>query len=350
MTIMVTGATGLLGNNVVRTLLAQGRDVRVLCRPTASPRSLEGLAVEQFTGDVTNQEAVRRAVEGATGVIHCAGFVQIGWGNADIHDAINVGGATHVGRACRDASVPLIHVSTVNALGLGDKDRPADEESARSGITPCPYVLSKRAADETILMLADEGLRATIVYPGFLLGPWDWKPSSGKMLLEVARRWTPLAPVGGFSVCDVRHVAQAVITALDQRMGNDTPASPGGSEQPPEAGDAERFPSAPRHYILAGENLTYLAAWQLFAKVSGGHGPIFWSGPLMRIVAGRFGDWWGKCTGNEPEVNSAAVQMSGLPHYFSSDRAVRELGYDPGSAEGAARAAWEWFQEYGYTK
>lgn len=333
MTILVTGATGLLGNNVLRVLLEKQESVRVLLRPGSDTRPFEGLDVDRIEGDITNAASVHRAVEAVSGVIHCAGLVHFGWTYQELHDHVNLGGAVHVGDACLAANIPLVHVSTVNALGVGAWDKPATETTAHPGITQCPYVISKKSADHRIVELAEQGLSATIVYPGFMLGPWDWKPSSGRMLLEVAQRFTPFAPIGGFSVCDVRNVATSIVTAYERLR----------AEQRSE-------PAQPAHYILAGENISYLEGWRMFAKVSGGHGPIYWSGPLMRIVAGRFGDWWGRRTGKEPDINSAAIQMSGLPHYFSSDLAQRELGYSPGSAERAAAAAWEWFREYGYVK
>lgn len=333
MTILVTGATGLLGNNVLRVLLKKQRSVRVLLRPGSDTRPFEGLAVERVEGDITDLESVHRAVASVSGVIHCAGLVHFGWSYQELHDHVNLGGAVHVGDACLAKGIPLVHVSTVNALGIGEWNRPATETTANKGITQCPYVISKKSADYRIAEQAAMGLAATIVYPGFMLGPWDWKPSSGRMLLEVAQRFTPFAPIGGFSVCDVRNVAESIVTAFEQL----------------EAREATPTPEL-AHYILAGENLSYLEGWRVFARVSGGRGPIYWSGPLMRIIAGRFGDWWGRRTGEEPDINSASIQMSGLPHHFSSDLAKRELGYRPGNAEHAAAAAWEWFREYGYVK
>ncbi|MEO2008091.1 MAG: NAD-dependent epimerase/dehydratase family protein [Pirellulaceae bacterium] len=328
---LVTGATGLLGNNVVRTLLDQGKHVRALVRRTSNSRPLEDLDVELITGDITDPASVEEAVKSTTGVIHCAGLVQIGSTNPAKHDQINHLGTVNVAEACQRLEIPLVHVSTVDALGIGAWDEPATETTARNGFEQCPYVKSNRAADRRICDLVKRGLTATIVYPGFMLGPWDWRPSSGKMLLSVAERWKPFAPAGGVSLCDVRDVALAIVTALEHLHVGKT------------------ICEIPSRYILAGENITYLEVWRLFARVSGGRGPIYWSGPLMRIAAGSWGDCWGKLTGNEPDVNSLAVRMSGQPHYFSSELAVRELNYRMSSAAEAAAAAWKWFVDNGYT-
>src|SRR5262245_50399782 len=98
---LVTGATGLLGNNIVRQLLAAGQSVRVLTRGAADPRPLAGLDVETAFGDVRDASVVTRASEGIDAVIHAAGHVHIGWRQADVHQAINVNGTRNVAAAAR---------------------------------------------------------------------------------------------------------------------------------------------------------------------------------------------------------------------------------------------------------
>jgi dihydroflavonol-4-reductase len=321
---LVTGATGLLGNNIVRELLARGQSVRVLTRTTSDPRPLQGLGVERIAGDVTDAAAMARACQGVDVVIHAAGHVHIGWSQREVHEQINVGGTQNVARAARQAKARMVHVSSVNALGLGPLRAPASEESALAGIVECPYVATKRRGEEIVLSEVGQGLDAVIVNPGFMLGPWDWKPSSGRMLLEVAR-FAPLAPVGAFSVCDVRDVAAGTLAAVEKgRTG--------------------------RRYILAGHNLTYMQAWRHFARVAGSPGPWFWAGPINRWIGGWWGDRAYARTGREPELNSAAIAMSCQHHCFVSTRAESELGYQVRPLEETIQAAWTWFVEHGYVQ
>jgi dihydroflavonol-4-reductase len=100
--------------------------------------------------------------------------------------------------------------------------------------------------------------------------------------------------------------------------------------------------------VLAGHNVTYLKLWQHFADIAGGSRPICRTGPLIRIIVGRSGDLWGWITGHEPDVNSAAMKMSNLFHYFSSERAESELGYTIRPLEESIRDAWQWFRDYGF--
>lgn len=320
--VLVTGATGLVGNNVTRQLVAAGVQVRVLMRRPQANRPVADLPVEICAGDVTNADSVRAAMDGVQAVVHAAGCVLLGWQNAALHEAVNHLGTQHVAVAARRAGIKLIHVSTINALGYGLRDRLADEDWTAGPNVACPYVMSKQAAERAVQAEVAQGLDACTVLPALMFGPWDWKPSSGRMLLEVAGRFTPLAPAGGVSVCDVRDVAQAILHALA--------VAPSG-----------------RAFVLAGHNLTYLDLWRRIVDIAGGGRPWCRSGPLLRKAAGRVGDLWGRLSGHEPDVNSAAIRLSDMYHYFRSARAERELDYRIRPLEQTLRDAWAWLQQNG---
>lgn len=320
---LVTGATGLVGNNVARLLLERGQAVRVLARKTSDSRPLAGLNIEIARGDVRDAGAVQRALEGVDRVVHSAAYVHIGWTRLEHMRAINVEGTRNVAAASRARGARLVHISSVDALGITKGPEPDDEETPPIGQVPCPYVITKREAEQVVLDEVAAGLNATIVNPAFMLGPWDWKPSSGRMLLHVARGWALAAPLGRNNYCDVRDVAAGVLAA------------------------AERG-TIGRRYILGGELLTYFQAWRILAEVTSSRRPIFPAGPLVRVAAGTAGDLWARVTGNEPDVNSAATAISAQRRKFSSARAAAELGYRPRPMREAAEAAWQWFQEHGY--
>lgn len=324
-TFLVTGATGLVGNNVTRLLLEQGSRAKVLVRGESMPQSLAGLDVELVRGDLGDPDGLAAACRGVDCVIHAAGFVQLGRGRAPEHQAINVEGTRHVACAARSAGARMIHVSSCDALGVGSLKQPADEDTPLKKPVRCAYVLSKRAAEQVLLKECASGLDAVIVNPGFMLGPWDWKPSSGRMLLAVAQGRGLFAPRGHFSVCDVRDVAAGILSAVEQGL-------PG------------------RRYILAGQTMSYLEAWRLFAEITGGRRPLFRPGPLILRAAGRLGDLYGWATGQEPDLNSGALALARLPKNYSSERARRELGYVTRPVEQSARDAWNWFLEYGYAQ
>ncbi|MEM9643451.1 MAG: HpnA protein, partial [Planctomycetota bacterium] len=182
-----------------------------------------------------------------------------------------------------------------------DETTPVDH---LGGQVPCSYVVSKRSGLEVVRAEVEKGLRASIVHPGFMLGPWDWKPSSGRMILEVGRGYKPIAPSGGCSVCDSRDVAAATIAAIGR--GRDDG----------------------REYILAGENWTYKKLWDEIAARTNKPKPIMPAGPAQRWIAAGAGDLWTRLSGREGDINSAAVAMSSMFHFYDSSRAEEELGYE----------------------
>jgi len=325
MRVLVTGATGLVGNNVVRALLDGGHSVRVLTRATSDSRPLAGLEVERAQGDVRDTASVDRAANGVDAVIHAAAQVQIGWTGLETSRAINVDGTRNVAQAARRHSLQMVHVSSVDALGLGTVDCPADEDTPPVGGVLCPYVVTKREAEQVVLDEVTQGLHACIVNPAYMLGPWDWKPSSGRMLLHVAKGWALFAPLGQNSFCDVRDVAAGIVSGLERGR-------------------------AGRRYVLAGETLSYFQAWRIFADVTGARRPRFPVGPLVRIGAGWCGDLWTKVSGREGDVNSAATAIAAQKRCYSSARAEAELGYRRREVRESAEAAWSWFCEHGYPK
>jgi dihydroflavonol-4-reductase len=323
MVTLVTGATGLLGNNLVRHLLELGQTVRVLARDSVPPRSLDGLKVEVVQGDVRDAPSVQRACQGADKVFHAAARVHIGWTGLELQRAINVEGTRHVAQAAKEVGARMVHVSSVDTMGDGTRSKPADEETPCDGGVQCPYVITKREAEQVVLQQVAAGLNAVIVNPAFMLGPWDWKPSSGQLLIAVSQNRGTFAPAGGNDFCDVRDVAAGIVAAAEKGI-------------------------AGRRYILGGHAMSYVEAFRLFAEITGGRRPWFKVGPHVIRIGGRAGDFWGWLTGREPDLNTAVTTMSSLPHHFSSERAKAELGYTMRPVRESAEAAWSWFKQMGY--
>ena len=333
---LVTGATGLVGNNVVRLLVNRDHNVRVLVRPghlsgpAADARQAAGgvfaaLPIDMVAAGLHDEVAMQRAVDGSTHVIHSAAMVHCGWRHLEEMRHVNVEGTRVVARAARRAGARLIHVSSVDAIGLRSDGVPADEETPAGGMLECPYVVTKREAEAAVLEEVEKGLDAVIVNPVYMIGPWDWKPSSGRMLLEVGAGRGLFAPPGSNDFVDVRDVAQGILAAMSRgRTG--------------------------RRYILGGQPLSYLDACRIFARVSGRLQPLGIAPRPFVHVAGWCGDLASLLTRRELPVNSAATGMSMLAHNFSCARAEDELGYTRRPFEAAAQDAWDWFVGHGYVK
>jgi dihydroflavonol-4-reductase len=267
---------------------------------------------------------VRRACAGVDAVLHAAAHVHIGWTQEDLHRAINIEGTRNIARGARAAGARLVYVSSINALGLGKLESPADEESALPGVVACPYVTSKREAERVLLDEVANGLEGMIVNPSLMFGPWDWKPSSGRMMLEVAKG-ALVGPRGAANFCDVRDVASGCIAAA--RIGK-----PG------------------RNYVLGAYNSTYFDFWQRIARIVGARPPRVRVGPFIAYCGGIGGDLWARVSNREPAINSAMIGLSAQSHCFSSDRAKRELGYVVRPLDETLADAWAWFVQHGYVK
>ncbi len=333
MRVFLTGGTGLLGNTILRQLEAEDHFVASLVRAqtkSASPkwRSLDGLKTKPVIADLLDADSIDAAVKDSDVVIHAAGMIHLGWHRLDESMRINRDGTRILADACLRHDRKLVHVGTVDTLALGSLNKPADESTPISDSNrnpPTSYVQSKIAGVEVVREAVLKGLRAVIVHPGFMLGPWDWTPSSGRMILEVGRTWRPFAPSGGCSVCDSRDVAAATIAAID-RGGDDG-----------------------RQYILAGHNMSYLELWKRIAKAMNVRSPLLKTGPAVLWTVGSFGDVMAAVTGREGDLNSGAIQMSRKLHWYDSSRAIAELGYQIRDFDETLNEAVQWIRTHHLT-
>ncbi len=323
MRVFVTGGTGLLGNAVLRELNAAGHDSVALVRSSHDSVVFEGVDTEFVSGDLLDRELITNEIRQCDAVIHAAGLIHLGWKRLQESLRVNGEGTQIMVDACLRHGCKLIHVGTVNTLAVGTREQPADESTPFSnagGQIPCSYVLIKKAGVEAVKKGVEQGLQAVILAPGFMLGPWDWKPSSGRMMLALSKGWKAIAPSGGCSVCDVRDVAAATITALEKDL------------------------SSGREFILAGENMTYKQLWAGMAERFGQRVPLMSAGPLQRRIVAALGDAIGHIY-REPDFNSAAIGMSSQYHWYDSSRAEQELGYKPRDVEQTLDDAAAWVRD-----
>ncbi|MEM6472554.1 MAG: NAD-dependent epimerase/dehydratase family protein [Planctomycetota bacterium] len=350
MRILVTGGTGLLGNNILRllsersgerhiALVRQQPDSEVFAgfnvetvvddlepnttgdhaeaaEQTTSEQTAEQTTSEQATTEQTDgnngHHELEEAVEACDAVIHAAGFIHLGWRHQEKSMRVNRDGTARIADACLKHSKRMIYIGTVNTLAVGSPQTLADEDTPlghAGGQVQCAYVASKRAAVDEVLKRIERGLEGVILHPAFMLGPWDWKPSSGRMILELGSGWKPISPRGGCSLCDVRDVAAATINAVHLEAFRRT------------------------QYVLAGHNWTYHRLWSEMAMRMNRRPPIRPTGPGAEYLAGLAGDLWAKITGREGDLNSAGAAMSGQFHWYDSSRAVKDLGYQVRDAQ-----------------
>jgi dihydroflavonol-4-reductase len=323
--VLISGANGLLGNNLARLALKRGLVVASFSRSDPKNRAFEGLDIDVFQGDLADRDSLKRLFENPLDVIiHCAAHIHIGWKLVEDSMRVNRDGTQALLEEAGRRGIKFIHVSTVNTLAVGTQDRIIDEESTGNGRVHCNYVLTKMAAERKAIDAAAAGQNVVIVHPGFMLGPWDWKPSSGRMI-QALQGFAPLAPSGGCSVCDPRDVAEAILNAIERGVSG-------------------------RHYILAGENMMYLDLWRRICVNLGKKGPITTVRTPGKVIAGAIGDMVSKFILGETDINSAAIAMASQTQWFSSQRAIDELGYQPRPADDSIRDAVDWLRQNHFLK
>ena len=323
MKILVTGATGFLGNNLARKMFQQGHQLVTTVRPTSDLRALDGLEIETVHANLTDAKSMAPVVEDVDLVVHSAAMIQLGHSKRESSIAFNAGSTQVLAEACRRHKIRMINVSTVDTLPAAQNGVPVTETDSGPPKHDCSYVVSKRAALETFMKEVEKGLDGITVCPGFMMGPNDWKPSSGEMLIFVAK--TPLlyVPAGGCSVADVRDVADGIIRAINKGRAGEK-------------------------YIMGGENISYMELWTRMSKVVGGRPPRLKLGNFMATIAGKAGDLISKFRKEELQLNSAAVSMGQMFHWYSSEKAIQELGYSIGDIDIAIEDAWKWFKLHDY--
>ena len=212
--IVVTGATGHLGNNLVRALVRRNHRVRCLVLPGESLVPLGGLDVEIVEGDVRDIECLYQAFDGADTVFHLASIISLLPGRTKLLEEVNVKGAKNVAQACLKTGVRrLVYTSSIHALvepPIGqviDETMPCDPDRIS-----VEYSKSKARATLEVMDVISQGLDGVIVMPTGVIGPYDFKPSAtGQMLLDYASGKIPVRIEGGYDFVDVRDVAEGHI-------------------------------------------------------------------------------------------------------------------------------------------
>jgi dihydroflavonol-4-reductase len=326
MKVLVTGATGFVGANVVRELLRDGRSVRVLVRRTSDRRAIAGLDLEICEGDLLDPASLARAVAGVGHVYHVAADYRL-WARdpRELYRA-NVDGTRAVLAAAAAAGVErVVYTSTVGALGI-PRDGSPGTETTPVGLEDMvgPYKRSKFLAEQVALEWAGRGLPVVIVNPSAPVGPWDVKPTpTGRLIVDFLHGKMFATLDTGLNVVHVRDVARGHVLAAERgRIGE--------------------------KYILGNQNLSLTEIFQMLARLTGRPAPrlrvpyaLAWCGAVCM-------EGFARLTGGVPQVPLTAVRMARKRMYFSPAKAVRELELPQTPVEEALRDAVEWFAAHGY--
>lgn len=217
MRVLVTGATGKVGNAVVRHLAARGDDVVALVRDAGRARELLSGGVELAIGDVTDPDSLHRACTGIEGAFNCMGLFEQWLPDPGTFDRVNAEGARNVVSAARAAGARrIVHTSTFDVFHA-EPGGTVREDGLAEYPKGTPYERSKQRAEKLVLTEAEAGIEVVICNPAGVFGPGPWAASGiDGMLRDALRKRLPAVPPGGLSLAYVDDVAAAHLAAFDR--------------------------------------------------------------------------------------------------------------------------------------
>ena len=322
----VTGASGHVGVNLVRALIAQGRDVRIIAH--SSTLGLEGLKVELRKGDVNDMDSLMQAFKGASVVYHLAAYISLLMSDRERCNRINTEGTGNVIEACRRNKVGrLVHFSSIHAFCSEPLDVPIDEtrplvQSPKS----VPYDLSKASGERLVRQAAAEGFNAIIINPTAVIGPYDYRPSHfGQALIMMAEGRVPVLLTGGFDWVDARDVAEGAIRA-------------------------EQIAPAGANYLLSGMWLSVREIASIVAQIMGRRPPALVCPAPVAGACAPIVTAVSRWTGSRPLFTSVSLKALAGNRNISHARATRELGYEPRPIRETISDTINWFIDNGFIK
>ena len=322
---LVTGATGFVGAAVARALLGARWQVRVLARPGSDRRNLKSLDVEVSEGDLADSNSLERAAQGCDGLFHVAADYRLGARDpAELYRS-NVEGTRNVLSAAHRSGVQrIVYTSSVATIGIPADGTPGDEQSPNSLENMIGhYKRSKYLAEEVVREAARGGISVVIVSPSTPVGPGDVKPTpTGQLVLDAAAGRMPAYVDTGLNIVHVDDVAAGHLLAYER-------GRPG------------------ERYILGGQDMSLREILELIARLEGRNPPRVRLPYGVVLPIAYLAEGFARLTGRSGRITLEGVRMSRKKMFFSSAKAVQELGYRWRPPVQAFEDAIRWFRDNG---
>jgi len=322
---LVTGGSGLLGLNLVHALLEQDWDVTVISRQAANSRFLASLRITALGGDINDSEQIDRATEGQEIVFHVAG--DTGWWKRRYESQwrTNVDGTVSVIESAKRNGVRrVVHTSTVDTIGYNPQGL-ADEAWPVFNFDRFNYhyAISKREAEKRALALNGTGIEVVALLPASMIGPYDVNLQYARLFAELRDGKVAAVPSGGVSFNHVREVALTHIAAADRGVAGE-------------------------RYICAGEPISYRRLFETIARKVGARAPRLTAPAWLLIAYGWTDELVAGFTGQAPQINPGMAYYMSCPAYYSSEKAIRCLGYRVAPFEQAVEDAYRFLIDEGF--
>jgi dihydroflavonol-4-reductase len=321
--VLVTGAAGHVGLNLVKGLLKEGRKVRAMVNRNRT--GLDDLNVEIVKGNVSDRKSLDEALKGIDVVYHCAAKISIvGDPDGSVWET-NVNGVKNMAEASLQAGVKrFVHISSCHAFQINNRGGVVDENTPKvtKGMAPA-YDYSKAKGEEQLRMVIAKGLDAVIINPTGVIGPNDLLNSRmGEVILDIYSRKLPALINGGFDFVDVRDVVKAAI-------------------------NAEKKGRTGENYLISGRHFTVRELANIIKDITGVNPPAFdtpiW---LVKMIA-PFAEKFAQLTKSEPLVTRESLHALNANKNICHYKAQKELDHVPTHIKKSIRDVFVCFKERG---
>ena len=322
---LVTGASGFVGAAVARALVSAGWQVRALVRDGSDRSNLAGLPLEIAVGDLRIAASLDVALDQCGALFHVAADYRLGARDFEQLYRTNVEGTNNLLNAARRAGVErIVYTSSVATIGIpadgsvGDENTPVELANMIGH-----YKRSKFLAEQLVRDSVGWGVPVVIVNPSTPVGPGDVKPTpTGRLVLDAAAGRMPAYVDTGLNIVHVDDVAAGHLLAFQRGI-------PG------------------ERYILGGEDMSLRQILTYIAGQVGRSPPRLRLPYAAALSIAHLAELYAKISGRSGRVTLEGVRMSRKRMFFSSAKAVRELGYRWRPPSAAFDDAVRWFRERG---
>ena len=325
MKVLVTGANGLLGHNVVIELLKQQHSVRIIVRSTKNIQ-FDVNKVEVFEGNFTDFKTLLQAARDCDAIIHIAAVTATNLLYYEDYRKINVEGSAQVIKVANDLNINrIVYISSANTIGFGTEQQFSDEcFNIEFPFSESLYARSKMESEQLFIAASNvPDKHIVIVNPTFMIGAFDTKPSSGKLMLMGYKKWLMFTPKGGKNFVTVKDVAVCVCNALVQGRNGE-------------------------RYLASGINLSFSEFYSLQSQIGNYRQYVFELPDFILILIGKFGDFLRRL-GIKTELCSMNLRQLIIREFYSNAKAKSELKLPQTDLKIAIKEAIDWFKNHNMT-
>jgi len=323
---IVLGATGFIGSHVARALVEEGLDVRALTRSSKPSLALEGLKVERVTGDLNDLNSLKRAFQGCDYLFHVAGYYPIYSNHFDRQENLALAQMENVLAAAESVHFKrIVYTSSLSTIGREPSGKPSTEETAYetrhfTGL----YYQIKFLQEAAALTAADQGLPVVMVNPTGVFGDYDVKPTSGALVIAIAKKQLPFLFDAKCNVVDARDVAKGQIAAMKKgKVG--------------------------RRYILGSHNTTSWEMARTIARIAKVRPPYARLPLAIGEIAAHASEFVGRLfRQDKPLIPLVGIDFLKYGMHYDTSRAKSELGFMSRPIEETFERALAWFKKHRY--